>query len=83
MSRIGLLETQQASTDEKLDRMIESLDNLPKKILQWLLIIGALFTILQFIGPSIRKTIGLASTHVPFTFAAERPQDVSIPPLAR
>lgn len=79
MSRVGLLETQQASTDEKLDKMIESIDNLPKKILQWLLIIGALVTLLQFIGPSIRKTIGLASTHVSPIYAIDKPQDAGIP----
>lgn len=79
MSRVSTLETQQASTDEKLDKMLESIDNLPKKLLQWLLILGALITLLQFIGPSIRKTIGMAVNRVPYTFAIDKPQDAGIP----
>ena len=80
MSRIQALETQQASTDEKLDRMIEALDGLPKKILTWLLIGGALIGLIQFIGPSLRKTIGMASTHLP-VIAERAPQVSTIPTL--
>lgn len=49
------LDSYEKNTDAKLDDIKKSVDELPKKMLTWLLIIGALIGILQFIGPSLRQ----------------------------
>ncbi|MDE1871793.1 MAG: hypothetical protein KGI06_06165 [Candidatus Micrarchaeota archaeon] len=62
MVRINALESKVEAVDDKFEQLQRSIDNLPKKILTWLLIFGSLIAILEFIGPSIRKTIGMTAT---------------------
>jgi len=80
MVRMSNVEGQVEAFDEKLDRLQETLDTLPKKVLTWLLIIGALIAVLQFLGPSMRKVMGMAASRAPIVFANRaQSQDAGLP----
>ena len=59
----------------------KSLEDIPKKVALWVTLFLGLFALLQILGPSIRKTIGLAQTSVPQILARENPQISTIPTL--
>lgn len=57
----GSIMTRTARNEEDIQRILDKVDKLPNTILTYLLIAGALLVILQFLGPSIRKAMGMAS----------------------
>lgn len=69
MVRMARTEDNQEGMEKKIDRMQETLDDLPSKlgkmVLLWLSIAVTLIGIMQFLGPSLRKTMGLAENPQP------------------
>lgn len=65
MTRIAKAEDRLGTLDERIDKLVTTFEGLPRKALTWLLILAALVTICEFLGPSLRKTIGLASNEGP------------------
>ena len=83
MIRIASVERQGDENEAKFDELKKSIDELPKKILTWLLIFGSLLVVLQFLGPSIRKAMGMASMQAPSVLARGNSQVSTLPPLDR
>lgn len=69
MVRMSNVEIRQDGIDNQVQELKESFDNLAKKILTWLLIAGAVISLLQFLGPSIRKSVGMNESSIPATVA--------------
>jgi hypothetical protein len=78
----GSLMTRAARNEEDIQRILDKVDKLPNTILTYLLIAGSLLVILQFLGPSIRKAMGMISMSNPVTMTDNRELS-TIPPLAR
>jgi len=71
MVRMSNVENTQANMDEKVDDLKKSFDQMGNKILLWLSIAVALIALLQFLGPSIRKAIGLNNESSKVSIVAE------------
>lgn len=67
----GSLMTRTARNEEDIQRILDNVAALPKTILTYLLIAGALLVVLQFLGPSIRKAMGMAFSVSPQVVASQ------------
>jgi len=67
MVRLSKIELEQEKTETSLEKLQRAIEELPgrlaKTILLWLSIAVALIALIEFLGPSLRKTVGLALTH--------------------
>lgn len=76
MTRMAAVEKQGEDNSSDIVSILAKLDELPTRILKIVLtislLVGALITILDFLGPSLRKTMGLAA-HVSTTWLAQSP----------
>lgn len=78
MVRMANAEEKLAAQNHMLQEIKDGIDKLPKKLLLWLSILAALIVILEFLGPSIQKTLKIAG--VPVQTIS---QDAKIPPVVR
>ena len=63
-----------------VDALNETFRRLPKNVLTILLIFGALITLLMFLGPSLRKAVGMNASASTYRLADKnKPLDSSIP----
>lgn len=63
MVRMAAIEKEQETMNETLQRIEKGIDDLPKKLLTWLLILSTFIAIVEFLGPSLRKTLNISEEH--------------------
>lgn len=62
--KINLVTTDITAVKDSVDDLKETFRHLPKNILISISILAGILTLLSFLGPSLRKAVGLPAAHV-------------------